>query len=305
MRIRFRLKPGRGSGLRFWTLLLCICSGLAPQSPVAARPVYPAVVRMTYPLKANGVVEKALDSCLLCHDSPGPPRLNPYGNDVRAALTQANTRTLTPALLRSINDRDSDGDGFTNAAEFAADTLPGDTTSKPAGTPSAAPQIVSQASTVAAASAEASAADLKPFSPKAMLFPKHAQHPIIIHFPIALFVISLLFDLLGSRRKDGTLVAAGFYNLIVAAVSAYAAVGSGLLAWRFQYGGAALTGILRYHLILGITLTLLLTLLAWMRARRRAPEQPVSRAYFALAVLALVIIVITGHLGGILSGVVS
>jgi uncharacterized membrane protein len=304
MSIRFRLKQEGGNRLRFWTLLLCLYGGLAPQF-AAARPIYPEVVRMAYPLKANGVVEQAVNSCLLCHASPGPPQLNPYGRDVRAALTQAHTSTLTAALLQSLNDRDSDGDGFTNAAEFAADTLPGDPTSKPAGTPAAAPQTVSPPSPGAVPSAASASTDPNPFTLKAMLFPKHAQHPILIHFPIALFVISLLFDLLGARRNDGTLRAAGFYNLVVAAVSAYAAAGSGLLARQFLYGGAALTGYLLYHLLLGIGLTLLLTLLAWMRVRQRSPEQPVSRAYVALALLGLILIIITGHLGGILSGVVS
>ena len=37
---------------------------------------------------------------------------------------------------------------------------------------------------------------MNPFDLKAALLAKHAQHPVIIHFPIALFIISVAFDLL-------------------------------------------------------------------------------------------------------------
>jgi uncharacterized membrane protein len=37
---------------------------------------------------------------------------------------------------------------------------------------------------------------MNPFDLKAALLAKHAQHPVIIHFPIALFIASLAFDFL-------------------------------------------------------------------------------------------------------------
>jgi hypothetical protein len=43
---------------------------------------------------------------------------------------------------------------------------------------------------------------MNPFDLKAALLAKHAQHPVIIHFPIALFIISVAFDLFGIWRSN-------------------------------------------------------------------------------------------------------
>jgi uncharacterized membrane protein len=56
---------------------------------------------------------------------------------------------------------------------------------------------------------------MNPFDPKAALLAKHAQHPIIIHFPIALLIISVAFDLLAIWKRNPVLATAAFYNLSV------------------------------------------------------------------------------------------
>jgi uncharacterized membrane protein len=42
---------------------------------------------------------------------------------------------------------------------------------------------------------------LNPFDLKAALMAGHAQHPVIVHFPIALFIASAVFDILAIWRK--------------------------------------------------------------------------------------------------------
>jgi hypothetical protein len=42
---------------------------------------------------------------------------------------------------------------------------------------------------------------LHPFDLKTVLLAKHSQHVVLIHFPIALFMVAVLFDLLGQWRK--------------------------------------------------------------------------------------------------------
>jgi len=44
--------------------------------------------------------------------------------------------------------------------------------------------------------------DLHPFDLKTVLFAKHAQHVVLIHFPIALFIIGALFDFLAQWKKQ-------------------------------------------------------------------------------------------------------
>jgi uncharacterized membrane protein len=144
---------------------------------------------------------------------------------------------------------------------------------------------------------------MNPFDLKAALSAGHAQHPVIIHFPIALFITSAVFDLLAVWRKKPVLASAAYYNLVGAAISVPLTIATGLGAWRWQLQGAALKGNLRLHLIFALTSASLIFLLCWKRSRLRAKGSSPGLAYFALTLLALVIITLTGHLGGFLSGV--
>src|ERR1700739_4443505 len=84
-----------------------------------------------------------------------------------------------------------------------------------------------------------------------MLLEKHAQHVVLIHFPIALFMIGVLFDLLSRGKRDSQLARAAYLNLSVAALTILPAIITGLLAWQFAFGGTKLDGILLFHLLAG------------------------------------------------------
>ena len=147
------------------------------------------------------------------------------------------------------------------------------------------------------------AASVNPFDVKAALLQGHAQHPVIIHFPIALFIASVVFELLALWRENPALAAVAYYNLVGALVTIPLAIATGLGAWQWQLEGAALKGNLRLHLICAITSAALIFFLCWMRSRLRAKNISPGIAYFAVTSLALMTITLTGHLGGILSGV--
>ena len=142
-----------------------------------------------------------------------------------------------------------------------------------------------------------------PFDLKAALLAGHAQHPVIIHFPIALFIASVFFDVLAIWRKNPALAAVAYYNLMGAAATIPLALATGLGAWRWQLEGAALKGNLRLHLICALISASLIFLLSWLRWRLRAKNISPGKAYVAVTFLALMVITLTGHLGGILSGV--
>ncbi len=289
-----RRKSGRA--VPVWFALLTALFGVFMLPRANALPTFPPIVRTTYSVKSGGKVDKALTTCILCHAAAGPPALNPYGKDVKAALAEAGTKTLTPAILKAIDEKDSDGDGALNRAEFAGDSLPGDATVKP-------PPVPLIANAIAADKPDA--APSGGFNWRELLLPRHAQHPIIVHFPIALFIISLLFDVIALWKRSAAFHAAAHLNLAVAAISGLFALVTGILAWQFQYNGAALRGNLLYHLILSVIVTVLMWILWGLRSRRKSGGPPLSRAYLILGFLALVIVAITGHLGGILSGVVT
>jgi uncharacterized membrane protein len=145
---------------------------------------------------------------------------------------------------------------------------------------------------------------VNPFDLKAALLAKHAQHVVVIHFPIALFMASAFFDTLARWRRDRALATAAYYNLLGAAVAALPAVATGLIAWQWLLEGEKLRGNLRLHLILGLTSAGLIWLLAWWRSRqRRRDEGQFTISYLVVELLAVAVIAVTGHIGGIISGV--
>src|SRR5215471_9453199 len=147
------------------------------------------------------------------------------------------------------------------------------------------------------------AASPNPFDLKAALLQGHAQHPVIIHFPIALLIGSVAFEVMAAWRKQPVLASVAYYNLLGAALTVPLAIATSLGAWHWQLEGAAIKGNLRLHMIFAVTSALLIFFLAWMRSRLRAKGSSPSIAYWAVAVVTLLIITLTGHIGGILSGV--
>jgi uncharacterized membrane protein len=144
---------------------------------------------------------------------------------------------------------------------------------------------------------------VNPFDLKTVVLAKHAQHVVLIHFPIALFIAAVAFDLVAQWTKRRGVADAAYYNLLLAAISTVPVVATGILAWRFQLEGQKLKGILLLHLVLACLSTVIIWLVWWVhfRVRRRAESLPNYR--LALEILGVGIITLTGHLGGFLSGV--
>jgi uncharacterized membrane protein len=145
---------------------------------------------------------------------------------------------------------------------------------------------------------------LNPFDIRAALLAKHAQHVVLIHFPIGLFITAALFDFLAQSARQRVLAVVAYYNLLGAAIFTVPVVASGILAWQFQLEGQKLKGVLLMHLVLGWTSAILIwiALVLHVRARRQATHAlPVFR--LGLETVAVAIIGLTAHLGGFLSGV--
>jgi len=144
---------------------------------------------------------------------------------------------------------------------------------------------------------------VNPFDLKTALLAKHAQHVVLIHFPIALFITAVAFDFIAQWTKRRSLSHAAYYNLLGAAITTVPVLASGLLAWQFQLEGKKLKGILLLHLVLACVSTVMIWLVWWVhfRARRRTVYLPTYR--LALELLAVGLVALTGHLGGFLSGV--
>jgi uncharacterized membrane protein len=145
---------------------------------------------------------------------------------------------------------------------------------------------------------------LHPFDIKTVLLAKHAQHVVLIHFPIALFVIGVLFDFLAQWKKQPRLAAVAYYNLLVAAIATLPVVVTGILAWQWELEGQKLKGILLMHLVMGCASSVLICVVWFIHMRSRRNQQEVLPGYrLPIEAVAVVIVALTGHLGGFLSGV--
>jgi|SRR5215470_1123459 len=146
---------------------------------------------------------------------------------------------------------------------------------------------------------------VNPLDFKTVLLAKHAQHVVLIHFPIGLFITAVAFDLVGLWTKHRGLAHAAYYNLLAATIATVPVFATGLLAWQLQLEGQKLKGILLLHLVLACVSSVMIWLVWWIhcRARRRTAYLPNYR--FIVELLAVGIVALTGHLGGILSGVIG
>jgi uncharacterized membrane protein len=145
---------------------------------------------------------------------------------------------------------------------------------------------------------------MNPFDPKAALLAKHAQHVVLIHFPIALFLTGVAFDFAARWTKKASLAAAANLNLIAAAVFVLPTIATGIAAWQWQLDGHKLKGLLLLHFVLGLSSGFLICLVGWIHFRqRRSPGSALPSYRLPLEFVTVIVVVLTGHIGGFLSGV--
>jgi len=144
---------------------------------------------------------------------------------------------------------------------------------------------------------------VNPFDLKTVLLAKHAQHVVLIHFPIALFIAAVAFDFVAEWTKPSAFADTTYYNLLAAAISTFPVLVTGILAWQFQLEGQKLKGILLLHLVLACVSSAMIWLVCWMHFRARRQGQALPNYRLAIEIFGVCIIALTGYLGGFLSGV--
>ncbi|PYU00691.1 MAG: hypothetical protein DMG34_19135 [Acidobacteria bacterium] len=144
---------------------------------------------------------------------------------------------------------------------------------------------------------------VNPFDLKTIVLAKHAQHVVLIHFPIALFLVGVVFDFLAQRTGRRGLAEAAYFNFLVAAISTVPVLVTGVLAWQFALEGQKLKGTLLEHIVLACVSTLMIWLVWWVHFRGRRRPRPLPNYRLAIEFLAFGIVTLTAHLGGFLSGV--
>jgi uncharacterized membrane protein len=140
------------------------------------------------------------------------------------------------------------------------------------------------------------------FDIRSVLLARHAQHVVLIHFPIALFLTGTFFDVLGKWRSDARLAAAAYFNLVAAALFVPPVLITGVLAWYFALGATRIKGLLLWHLVVALASSCLIVLTAFIHIRKWGSRQNSSLCLYIEGCAAL-LIAATAHLGGYLTGV--
>ncbi len=115
--------------LRPVTRMLAVALGMTLSTAALALPAF--VQQFQDVCKPKPGTPLAQAQCKTCHIEP--PKLNPFGLDIKAEMARQGSKAFTAALWKALGPLDSDKDGFSNQAEVDAGTLPGGPNSKPTG----------------------------------------------------------------------------------------------------------------------------------------------------------------------------
>lgn len=133
------------------------------------------------------------------------------------------------------------------------------------------------------------------------MFSTSHLHPMIVHFPIAIITAGFLAEVLSLFiKKEVCLSKAGYYLMIVGALSAIAAWGSGQLFTSEPTQGAIVEVFEKHEAGAFITMLLIVAGAAfriWLVAGKKE-ESSLRWIAFALYLLAFLAVTFTGFIGG-------
>ena len=125
-------------------------------------------------------------------------------------------------------------------------------------------------------------------------------HPLLVHFPIALFSTGLFFDILAKLLNNEELDHAGFWTMLMALISSPFTIIAGIFAFLEEGSFLDFFQLPFYHGILAFISTLFLLVLFWVRIKFQLDFLYSSlkrNIYLALHILAVGILFYGAHLG--------
>lgn len=118
-------------------------------------------------------------------------------------------------------------------------------------------------------------------------------HPLLVHLPIGILLLAILFELLPSWKSYRSLKRSVITILSIGAVTAILSCITGYL---LSQSGDYESGIVGWHQWMGIALAIYSLGYVWMRSRKE--YKPYRKAF---AFVLLILLMVTGHLGGTLT----
>ncbi len=123
-------------------------------------------------------------------------------------------------------------------------------------------------------------------------------HPIVVHFVIAMAVISVVFDCIGVLAKRPNLFEVSFWNLLVSTLAIFVAIIFGQVEAGLANPYGASRAILNLHSTLGWSLAGVLSVLtAWRYVIRSQDPSRLPLAFLAAGGVLSVLVVVQVSLG--------
>ena len=116
-------------------------------------------------------------------------------------------------------------------------------------------------------------------------------HPIVVHFVIAMALITVVFDLIGVLTRRQNLFEVSFWNLLVATVAIFVAIIFGQIEAGLATPYGSSRDILNYHSTIGWSLAAILSLLTgWRYVARQKDPTVLPRGFLIIdSVLAILV----------------
>lgn len=125
---------------------------------------------------------------------------------------------------------------------------------------------------------------------------RHPIHPMLIVFPLGLWIFSLACDLIGLAGAPGDAwVTVAFFSMVGGLIGALLAAVPGFIDYFFYQGGAPpVKKIATVHMAINLTVVVLYVINIWLRAGNPAPGGiPVL-----LSIIGVALLFVSGWLGG-------
>ncbi|WP_447987475.1 DUF2231 domain-containing protein [Nitrospira sp. Nam74] len=124
-------------------------------------------------------------------------------------------------------------------------------------------------------------------------------HPIMVHFTIALFIMSLICDGVGYLFNVPSLAQTGWWTLVGSVLATPLTIATGAISRaRMPMEEGEGRSFLRAHMALGLIVLGLLIVMALWRAWLWQTESPLTIPYLAALIGVAVVITVQGYLGG-------
>ena len=129
------------------------------------------------------------------------------------------------------------------------------------------------------------------------------MHGGMTHFPIALVMVSIAFDLggqfvleNGEKTRRAGLRAAGFYTLVLGALSSFGAVASGIIISHGEIWGRG--NLARHHTFLWPAFGLVIALAVWRLVVGNRASSGAFKIYLTASVITGALMSAAGYWGG-------